>query len=119
MSAIRVSIGGMPKLLSSFVAGILGVDPEIEIVDGDGTDVPDWEGGVHVLLVAEEAMSQLRPFGSAWQAGSALGVVALSENGSEAQVVRLVTQNWKIDDADKISLAEAIRYAAGAIRGNA
>ncbi|MBK8374872.1 MAG: hypothetical protein IPL18_08415 [Sphingomonadales bacterium] len=75
MTAIRVSICGMSKLLGSFVAGILDADPEIEIVDGDCTDDPDWLGGAQVLLVADDAMNGLRPFSSEWENGKALGLL--------------------------------------------
>ena len=119
MTAIRVSICGMSKLLGSFVAGILDADPEIEIVDGDCTDDPDWLGGAQVLLVADDAMNGLRPFSSEWENGKALGIVALSKDCSEAHVVRLIAHNWKIDQSDKVTLSEAIRHAARGIRGHA
>lgn len=113
MSTIRVSICGMPKLLGSIVTGILDADPEIEITEVDIGDALDWPEDTHVLLVTDEMMSKFASLGPAWKSGTRLGIVALSSDCNHAHVIRLVTQYWSIEQAGKITLSNAIRFAAG------
>lgn len=104
MAAIRITIGEMPRLLRSFVEGLLNDDLRFEFVPA--------ESPAEVLLVAEGEITKTLAHSALRQAPDELGIVGIAPDGGSAAVVRVSTGRRALDGDPCHTLAHAILAAA-------
>jgi hypothetical protein len=112
MAAIRVSVCGMPPLLRSMVLGILESDPDIELVEPKFPSGETETVDAQVLLMAESAVCEMRPFERPWSDGQSLGIIALSNDCQQAAIIQIVSHNANVSGHQMHTLNQAVRRAA-------
>ena len=111
---MQVMIGDMSPLLRALVIGVLGEDPEFALL---GEEHWRWSlsnaVAAPVLLLSEEAAGLALPTINSGAGEARLGMVAITADGHEATVVRLIAHRLRLEGDARSSLTGAIQWAAG------